>query len=120
MIGKNTYLPERDPATVTPIRWKILLLLPEDKWDSPIIRPDTLKKGDTTKQAFTATIFKAGDLVITYNEAFVEGATVVIDPSIDIMNPSRAFRWKEGKKERHYVLCDCSDIIAVQEPAHAS
>lgn len=109
MIGKNLYLSEIDPETYyQPIRFKMLVRLPRDTWDSPIIRPDTLKKGDTTKIATVAYISRVGDLVEVYNSDFKVGTRVVIDPSIDIMSRARAFTW-QGE---HYCFCDSSDVIA--------
>lgn len=112
MIGSNTYLPERNPETFTPIRFKMLVeVLPEKERSETIITPDTAKKGDTTRKAFWAKIVKVGNLVNGTNP----GLRVVLDPSLDIMNAQRCFRW-EGK---HYMACDVSDIIMVLENAAA-
>ena len=112
MIGKNTVLMERDPESVEPLRWKIMVEVVPEVWKSKIHRPDNYKKGDTTTQSFWAKIVKRGNMVHTLeDDAFKSGVTVAIDPSIDMMNANRAFRWQD----KHYVLCDAEDIIAVEE-----
>lgn len=111
MVGKNTWLPERDPEKVEPIRYKILVeLVPEKPKSKLVLEPDNLKKGDTTRQAFWAVVVKVGSKV----RGTQPGLKVVMDPSLDIMSMMRCFRW-EG---RHFMLADVSDIIMVREDAH--
>ncbi len=105
MIGTNIILPERSLASVEPLRWKMLVKLHIPKYKGALIIPDTMKKGDTTREASHGIIVKRGGKV----EDFEVGAEVALDPSLDIRNPWRCFH--DGQD--HYMLCDQSDVIAI-------
>lgn len=108
--GSIQHIQQRELASVTPIGYGIIVQVEEEKWESAIIRPDNYHKGDTTKQSFWGKVVKLAPNAEGFHDDLVKkGTRVAIDPSINIMNPARAFL----EKGKHYVLCDMADVIAV-------
>ena len=109
--GSEASIPSRELSKFYPLGFKMVVEVEPEKWESPISRPDNYKKGDTTKKSFWAKIVKFGPDAESWDDALKMGLRVAVDPSINILNPARAF-FDKGK---HFVIIDASDVLAVQE-----
>ena len=109
----NKPLLEKDPDTIKPMRFHLLVKLQLEEFSANgVIIPDTAPKDKDDVSSTLGVIHSMGDLVKdseTAEDALTVGTEIIFDESISIDDPKRAFKYKEDT----YVLIDVQTVLGI-------
>lgn len=106
MYSSHEWLPTRNPQDIAMVGTKMLIRLEVEEWKSKIIKPDTVRKGDTTRRSNVGFVVSVAPGIA---RGWSKDTRVVVHPSIDPGNWSRGFEW-QGER---FFICDERDIELV-------
>ncbi len=107
MKYENGALTERDPDSVAPLGWHMVVEYIAQERKGIIIKPDAAAKGDMKpKEGFFGKVVKLGT---KFNGEYAVGDMLVFDESNNPFDKTRAFTWL-GK---HYVICNIDKEVVI-------